>query len=113
MAKLYRTNRGTMLDYEALMAQNENATAIGNMSVNARGDILGAGGQIVKTRNQVIQEYHQSVAKTQQSISITSVSEEEFFQTPAQIMEKAKQEKAEREEQEKAEPRPKRKLSDD
>lgn len=109
MGKIYKTNRGMSIDYEVLMAQNETATAIGNMSVNARGDVLGAGGHIVKTRNQVIQEYHQTVAKTQQSVSISTIPEEEFFQTPAQIMEKLKEEKAEKEQEQ----RPKRKLSEE
>lgn len=91
MGKSYRTNRGLVIDYEALMASQGEVTALGNMSVNARGDILGAGGRIVKTRNEVIQEYHQTVGQSQRSVSITEVEQE--FLTPQELADKFKKEK--------------------
>ena len=48
--KLYRTMQGKMIDIEKLRGANENVQAVGNMNVNARGDILGAGGEIVKPK---------------------------------------------------------------
>ena len=48
--RMYRTMQGRMVDIEKLRASNENVRAIGNMNVNARGDILGPGGQIVTTK---------------------------------------------------------------
>jgi hypothetical protein len=56
--KLYRTMQGRMVDIEKLRASNENVKAVGNMSVNARGDILGAGGQIIKSKEDQMKEYY-------------------------------------------------------
>lgn len=56
--KLYRTMQGRMVDIEKLRASNENVKAVGNMSVNARGDVLGAGGQIIKSKEEQMKEYY-------------------------------------------------------
>jgi len=56
--KTYRTAQGKMVDFGALLSQNENEPALGNMNVNARGDEIAPGGDIVKTREQVMREYH-------------------------------------------------------
>lgn len=54
------TMRGVVLDMGQILAQNETALAIGNAKMNARGDILGAGGQVIKRKEQVAQEYHRN-----------------------------------------------------
>ena len=41
--RMYRTMQGRMVDIEKLRATNEGVRAIGNMNVNARGDVLGRG----------------------------------------------------------------------
>lgn len=46
MAK-YRTAMGKVVDMSQLAAKNEKARAVGNMSVNARGDTIDATGKIV------------------------------------------------------------------
>jgi len=56
--KLYRTMQGRMVDIEKLRASNENVKAVGNMNVNARGDIIGASGRVVKTKEEQIKEYY-------------------------------------------------------
>ena len=56
--KLYRTMQGRMVDIEKLRASNENVKAVGNMNVNARGDVLGTGGQIVKSKEEQMKEYY-------------------------------------------------------
>lgn len=58
MGKQYRSAMGKVVDIDALRLANENAIALGNMKVNARGDELGPGGKVVKTRAQLMQEYH-------------------------------------------------------
>jgi len=58
--KLYRTMQGRMVDIEKLRATNEDVRAVGNMNVNARGDVLGTGGKIVKTKEQVMKEYYEA-----------------------------------------------------
>jgi hypothetical protein len=56
--KLYRTMQGRMVDIEKLRSSNEGVRAVGNMGVNSRGDVVGAGGQIVKTKEQLMKEYY-------------------------------------------------------
>jgi hypothetical protein len=58
--RMYRTMQGRMVDIDKLRAQNETIPAVGNMGVNARGDILGPGGQIVKPKEAVMKEYYET-----------------------------------------------------
>ena len=57
--RMYRTMQGRMVDIEKLRAANESVQAVGNMNVNARGDVLGAGGQVVTPKEQVIKKYYE------------------------------------------------------
>ena len=57
--RMYRTMQGRMVDIEKLRAANESVQAVGNMNVNARGDVLGAGGQIVTPKEQIIKKYYE------------------------------------------------------
>jgi hypothetical protein len=51
--------QGRMVDIEKLRAANESVQAVGNMNVNARGDVLGAGGQIVTPKEKIIKKYYE------------------------------------------------------
>jgi len=57
--KMYKTMQGRMVDIEQLRAANESVQAVGNMNVNARGDVLGIGGQVVTPKAQVIKKYYE------------------------------------------------------
>ena len=57
--RMYRTMQGRMVDIEKLRAANESVRAIGNMNVNARGDVLGPGGRIIKAKEQIMREYYE------------------------------------------------------
>ena len=57
--RMYRTMQGRMVDVEKLRSMNENVRAIGNMSVNARGDVIGQGGQVIKPKEAVMREYYE------------------------------------------------------
>ena len=57
--RMYRTMQGRMVDIEKLRSANEHVRAVGNMNVNARGDILGKSGQIVTTKADVIAKYYE------------------------------------------------------
>ena len=57
--RMYRTMQGRMVDIEKLRAANESTPAVGNMNVNARGDVLGAGGQVVTPKEQIIKKYYE------------------------------------------------------
>ena len=57
--KQYRTMQGKIVDLEKLAAKNELVPAVGNISVNARGDELGPGGRIVRKREDIVSEYYE------------------------------------------------------
>ena len=57
--KMYRTMQGRMVDIDQLRAANESVQAVGNMKVNARGDVLGANGQVITPKAQVIRKYYE------------------------------------------------------
>ena len=66
-----RTNQGQQIDMDALGLKNEKEIALGNMSINARGDKIGKGGKVIAERNQVAREYYQNNPKAVvQSVSI-------------------------------------------
>jgi|TARA_R110001592_G_scaffold20422_1_gene82837 hypothetical protein len=57
--KMYRTMQGRMVDIEKLRAANESVQAVGNMNVNARGDVLGASGQVITPKEDIIKKYYE------------------------------------------------------
>lgn len=58
--KMYRTMQGRLIDIDKLRASNETVRAVGNMSVNARGDVIGQGGKVIKSKDAVMKEYYQA-----------------------------------------------------
>lgn len=56
--RVYKTANGRVINIDAIMAQNEESIAVGNMRVNARGDELGPGGRIERTRDKVMADYY-------------------------------------------------------
>ena len=64
-----KTMGGQTIAMESLIAQNEEARAVGNMMTNARGDQLDEKGNIVKTAQQIASESHVNpTVQTNQSI---------------------------------------------
>ena len=61
--KVYRTAQGRMIDLGALQLQNEHVRAVGNMGVNARGDLVDADNRTVRSRNdEVKRQYHRQLS---------------------------------------------------
>ena len=58
--KVYKSAMGKPVDLGSLILQNEGVRAVGNMNVNARGDVVGTGGKIVKTKEQLMKEYYEA-----------------------------------------------------
>lgn len=56
MANKVRTHRGRYVDLDEIKMKNQEAVAIGNMNVNARGDEIDEFGNIVKSRDSVARE---------------------------------------------------------
>lgn len=52
--KVYRTAQGKMVDLGSLQLRNENVRAVGNMKVNARGDVIDSANRAIDTRNQQV-----------------------------------------------------------
>lgn len=52
--KIYRSAQGRQIDIGALQLQNENTRAVGNMGVNARGDLVDGWNRPIHSRNQQV-----------------------------------------------------------
>ena len=60
--KVYRSAQGKIVDLGALLLKNENTRAVGNMRVNARGDVLDSNNRSVASRNQQVnKQYNRQV----------------------------------------------------
>jgi len=80
-----RTMRGKMIDMMALAAANPNAVALGNASMNARGDIVNRHGKVIKKKEAIAAEYHQSNPQAVKSVGLKNLTSE-MFQTPAEAV---------------------------
>lgn len=60
--KVYKTAQGKTIDMGKLMLQNERVRAVGNMNVNARGDILDDSNNVIASKpKQVKRQYDRQV----------------------------------------------------
>lgn len=82
--KVYRTAMGKEIDLGALMLQNENVRAVGNMKVNARGDALNSGNKVIeKKTSQVNRQY-----KKQTNVSAAPVTGSKKKVSPQKTLKK-------------------------
>lgn len=56
--KKYRTAQGRVIDFGALVLKNETVRAVGNMGVNARGDIVDGLDRPIETRGQQARRHY-------------------------------------------------------
>lgn len=62
MAAGYRSAQGKTIDMSVLQKQNEQVRAVGNMNVNARGDLVDNNNQVIQNRNaSVAGQYNRTV----------------------------------------------------
>ena len=61
--KIYKTSRGRTIDMGSLLLQNEQVRAVGNMNVNARGDLLGGNNQVIDQKNQQVSRQHRKLSQ--------------------------------------------------
>ncbi len=79
--KEVKTAKGKTLNILPLIKKNEQAIAVGNLNVNARGDLLGQGGKIVMTYKQ--RESEQPVTKVEQEmVGLAQIEEEQTSEYP-------------------------------
>jgi hypothetical protein len=64
--QVYKSANGKTVDMGSLALQNEMTRAVGNMKVNARGDLIDEQNRVIsKKTDQVNQTYNQQTGKTQ------------------------------------------------
>lgn len=64
MANIQRSAMGRSVDMNAIVTKNEKVRAVGNMNVNARGDILNSNNEVIQDNNRRIKEtYSRTVAQ--------------------------------------------------
>lgn len=62
--RIYKTAQGISIDVDQLRLVNEGVVAVGNMGVNARGDIVNADGTIKESRNALMKKTYRTSAVT-------------------------------------------------
>lgn len=65
--KMYKTAQGQTVDIGALILQNENVRAVGNMNVNARGDLIDGNNQVIDQKNRQVQRQYKR--QTQENLT--------------------------------------------
>lgn len=60
----YKSNKGKIVDFQSLLAQYGDQPAVGNMNVNARGDLIGKGGQVIQTAEDRARAYYKDNPKS-------------------------------------------------
>ena len=58
MKRVYTTANGKRVNIDAIISQNEETIAVGNMKVNARGDQLGPGGVVEVSKSKMMADYY-------------------------------------------------------
>lgn len=62
--QVYNTANGKQVDMGALRLKNERVRAVGNMKVNARGDVIDDKGSVIRSKpQQTNQAYNNQVTK--------------------------------------------------
>jgi hypothetical protein len=70
--KIYKSAMGRVVDIGALMLENENVRAVGNMNVNARGDTLDSADRVVESRTKQVQKHYQKQSTNTSAILPTT-----------------------------------------
>jgi len=61
--KVYKSAQGKIVDMGRLALQNENVRAVGNMKVNARGDLLDDNNRVIVSKPEQVQRQYQRQTK--------------------------------------------------
>ena len=65
-SEVYKSANGKPIDMGALRLQNERVRAVGNMRVNARGDMIDDNNEVIRTRNEQVKKQYQQQARAPQ-----------------------------------------------
>lgn len=88
--KIYKSAMGRVVDLGALMLENENVRAVGNMNVNARGDTLDNANRVVESKPKQVQKHYQRQSTNTSATTPTSSTREAKKQQAEKIKAKIK-----------------------
>lgn len=71
-SKIYKSAMGKTVDLGALILENENTRAVGNMNVNARGDVLDESNRVIDTKTRQVQRQYKKQATNTSDMPITT-----------------------------------------
>ena len=81
--KVYKSAMGKSVDLGALLLQNEHVRAVGNMNVNARGDILDGTNKVIDQKNRQVQRQYQRLTTNVSGNDAVQTSNISAKQAPA------------------------------
>lgn len=81
--KQYRSAMGKSVDMGALLLQNENVRAVGNMGVNARGDVLDSKNRVIDQKTQQVKRQYRRQTNVSDGPVYTSAAQAKATQTSA------------------------------
>lgn len=84
--KIYRTAQGKQIDLGALLLQNEHVRAVGNMNVNARGDLLDSQNKPIDTRNNQLAKQYKKQVTNVQSDTVYSSKQNQSIHNPEVVI---------------------------
>ena len=80
--KIYKTSRGRTIDMGSLLLQNEQVRAVGNMNVNARGDLLDSGNRVIDQKNRQVQRQYKKQTNVSSAPVVASTKQAKQVQVP-------------------------------
>jgi hypothetical protein len=83
--RTYRTAQGKIVDLGALQLKNENVRAVGNIPVNARGDLLDSHNRPIDSRNQQVSKQYQKQVTNVNDSAVVSSKKQLNVQPVAQV----------------------------
>lgn len=83
----HRSAKGKIIDLAALMATHSSQKALGNIPMNAQGDLLDSSGNIIRRRSQIVQDYYNQDNGNVKKVSLKPLGQENF-DTPEEALKK-------------------------
>ena len=72
--KQYRSAMGKTVDMGSLLLQNESVRAVGNMGVNARGDVINSNNRVIEKKSRQVQRQNRRTTKLSTELPTSGTS---------------------------------------
>ena len=72
--KQYRSAMGKTVDMGSLLLQNESVRAVGNMGVNARGDVVNSNNKVIEKKSRQVQRHNRRTTNVSNTPVTTSTT---------------------------------------